>query len=201
MIQDALDQLNARARALGCDIRLGPPAPSVPETILGAPIDPDLRDLLQRHDSVQIRGDAFALFVYGVTGPETIEWSSRGLRSMADDGYVYPFDGLISFAQYAYQASYLCCVPALAGPNGSQPVLYIDTHEAPYAMPVSSSVERILFVLARYLEMRATGLDRTFPHEVPEIVREDRRLVDLALSGAFEPWIGEERDWLKAITA
>jgi hypothetical protein len=201
MILDALDQLTAGARALGCDVHLGPPAPSVPETILGAPVDPDLRDLLQRHDSVQIRGDAFALFVYGVAGLETIEWSSRGLRSMADDGIAYPFDGLISFAQYAYQASYLCCVPALAGPDGSQPVLYVDTHEAPYGMPVASSVERTVLVLARYVEILATGLDRTFPREIPEIVRADRRLVDRAAAGAFEPWIGAERDWLKGITA
>lgn len=197
---DALDQLTVRARALGCDVRLGPPAPSVPETILGAPIDPDLRDLLQRHDTVQIRGDRFALFVYGVAGPETIEWSSRGLRSLADDGNGYPFNGLISFAQYAYQASYLCCAPALAGPDGSQPVLYVDTHEAPYGMPIASSVKQIVLVLARYLEMQAMGLDRTFPHEVPELVRADRRLVDLAVAGAFEPWIGGERHWLKAIT-
>lgn len=200
-MQNALDQLTARARALGCDVRLGTPAVGVPANVLGTPLDPDLHDLLKRHEHVRVSGDAFGLFIYGVTGPETIESSTRGLRSMADDGHVYPFGGLISFAQYGYQASYLCCVPALAAPDGRQPVLYVDTYETPWAMPMASSVERTLIVLARYLEMRAAGLDRTFPREVPEIIREDRQLVELARSGAFEPWVGGERDWTAALIA
>lgn len=198
-MQDALDQLAERARALGCTVRFAPPAVSVPETILGSPLDPGLGDLMRCHDAVEIRGHAFALFVYGLAGSETIEWSTRGLRSLALDGHEYPFDGLVAFAQYGYQASYLCCVPALAGSDGSQPVLYIDTHEVPYAIPLASSVERLVLLLARYLELRATGLDRIFPGEVPELARVDGRLVELAKAGAFEPWLRGDRDWMRAL--
>jgi len=200
MLHSALDQLTEAARALGCAVRFGAPE-RVPATLLGAPVDPGLRDLLELHGPLEIHGGAFGLFVYGVTGAETIEWRTRGLRRMADDGHVYPFDGLVAFAQYGHQASYLCCVPALAGPDGCQPVLWVDTHEEPYGLPIASSVERCVGVLARYLEARTRTPDVTFPRDVPALVRADRRLVEHARAGAFDAWLGGERDWLAAITA
>lgn len=196
MIADALARLVARARARGCGVQLAPAAENVPEVVAGAPLDPDLRELLRRHDGVRIHGDAFALFVYGFGGVETIAWSTAGLRSLASE-VRYPFDELVSFAQVGYQASYLCCVPALAAADGHQPVLYVDTHEEPWAMPVASSVERAFDALARNLEHG----DRVFPREALASLRADAELVALARSGAFDAWVAAERAWLDALVA
>lgn len=203
---EGFSSLLAVVRGPGWTVRLGPPASQVPATILGAPLDRELAGLLAQHDGVQIWGDPFALFVRGLSGPESIEQDNTGLRRL-DVGQPYPFDGLVSFAQVAYKASYLACVPALADGAGRQPVVYLDTHEDPWAVPVASGVDRALGLLARYLEFAAAqgpdGLtDVLFPWHVPHFVRDDAPLVTLAASGAFDPWLGIEpaaREWVESI--
>jgi hypothetical protein len=198
----AIEGLVSSARALGCDVRLDAQSAALPQRILDATLDPDLGEIFESHDGIRISGEIFALFVYGTSGPETLEWSTRGLRSMQEE-LAYPLERLVSFAQVGYQASYLCCVPDLASGDDRQPVLYVDVNEAPWAVPVASTVARVFELLTKYLDLRARGFERTFPREVPELVREDARLVELARKGAFDRWLADQsaRKWLEAVVA
>lgn len=192
-----LDRLLRAATGLGCKVDAKAPASNVPAAVLGSSLDPELRALLEQHDGIGIRGDRFSLFVHGVTGNNTVEWATRGLCSLAGD-FAYPFGDLVEIAQWGHQASYLCCVATLADDEGRQPVLWIDTHENPYALPVGSSVNRTVDLLGRYVDQLAAS-ERTFPWEVADLIRTDAALVELARGGAFDPWLGsdEARRWTR----
>jgi hypothetical protein len=85
-------------------------------------------------------------------------------------------------------------VPALASPEGLQPVVFLDPYEAIYALPVASDVNRFFETCSRHVEMmvedpeyQATGVSIIgFPWRTPELIAKDRVLVDMIKQGRFE---------------
>lgn len=163
------DAMVAEARRLSFAVQLGPPASAVPDVLCGAPIDAELAALLRQHDGARLRGHPFAVFVRGIAGPESIEWSNRGLRAIED--VAFPFHDLVAFAQVGYQASYLACLPAHADRMGRQPVVYLDTHDTPSAVPLAASIDGAFASIARYLAQARVAddlIDLVFPDAVIE---------------------------------
>lgn len=189
----ALQRVSAR---FGITTDFGPPPPNVPETMIDAPLDPELRPLYQMYDGMHWRAPDFDLRIYPLTGPDALEWRNLSQRRSPDD-YVpaYPFDSLIIYAQYCLRASYLATIPALADQSGCQPVLYVDTHETVWAVPIASTVDGAFALISRYLEDTVARYGRggvsevQFPLDIPGLVANDAALVTRVKSGAFAKWI------------
>lgn len=102
-------------------------------------------------------------------------------------------------------------LPGLADAEGLQPVVRVDTHEEPYALPVASNVDAFFAVYSRYLEALVAHPDYaqegsaalTFPRGVPHLLAQDTRLVELMRSGCCEPLLGtdENRAWVARVVA
>lgn len=201
-----LDRVLAIARELEWKVWVGPPSPEVPATILGAGLDPELRGVLSRHDGIKIWGDPFALFIRGLGGEETVEHDNESLRRMNPDD-PFPFDRVLTFAQWGYQASYLACVPDRAGHDGRQPVVYLDTHEAAWAVPIASSVGAAFHLAAEFVER---GLEHPeviagmiFPWDVAELARKDRWLIEMVDAEAFDSLLGGQEaalEWIATLS-
>jgi hypothetical protein len=185
----------------------GPRRTRVPKTVLGQPLEPTLRALYREHDGVWWSAPEFSLRVYPLEGPDALESNNAGLRRSGGD-YVppYPFEDLLAFAQYGRQASYLATVPSLADDAGRQPVLYLDTHEDPWAVPVASTADRAFELLSLYIEEAIKRLGRAglteivFPLDVPDLISADAVLSAMVASKAFEVWTrGDQsiRKWIQ----
>lgn len=103
-------------------------------------------------------------------------------------------------------------LPTLADENMCQPVVRVDTYEAPFALPIASDIDRFFELYSRYLEQLAAtpgykeDVVLTFPWDVPHLLARDRRLVELIRSGAFEPLLSPAaradesvQQWLRQI--
>jgi hypothetical protein len=191
----AFDAFNGECRRLGIAASLGEPASVVPALVLGQPVDPCLAALYAAHDGARWSASDFALSIYPLAGPDSLEWRNESLRRSADDfSPPYPFGELILFAQYGLQASHLALAPALADDGGRQPVLYLDLHEEPWAVPVASDLDQLFALLARYLD-RAMGPaspgeggieELNFPFDIGDLVGSDSALVERVKAGEFE---------------
>jgi hypothetical protein len=75
-----------------------------------------------------------------------------------------------------------------------QPVVKVDMHEEPYAVPLASTVDRFFDTYSRYLEVLVAEPDyeefgpavRTFPWQVPELIARDQPLVESLQAGRFD---------------
>jgi hypothetical protein len=193
---------------LGISADFGPPPAAVPQTILGAPLDPDLRALYQANDGMHWAAPDFDLRIYPLTGPDALEWRNLSERRSSGD-YVppYPFDSLVIFAQYGLRASYLASIPTQADQAGHQTVLYVDLHETVWAVPIASSVDRTFALIGNYLEESVARYGRSglievqFPLDVPSLVANDAELVDRVKTGALAEWIRGDvsiQEWLRS---
>lgn len=210
MTRTGFEALRAACERLLIPADFGPPRADAPESVLGRPLEPALRALYREHDGVWWSAPGFSLRVYPLDGPDALEWRNEGLRrSGADYAPPYPFDDLLAFAQYGRQASYLATVPALADGSGRQPVLYLDTNEDPWAVPVASSVDAAFALLSRYLDrstarLGLAGLDEAgFPFDALELVAADAPLRGKAASGGFDAWTRGDpsvREWVRSLT-
>ncbi|KFA89861.1 hypothetical protein Q664_32510 [Archangium violaceum Cb vi76] len=72
-----------------------------------------------------------------------------------------PFRGLLVFAKEQALAYYFATVPGLADEQGIQPVVWIDTYEDLYALPIASSIDRFFDTYSHSLERQV------------ELIRED----------------------------
>ena len=85
-------------------------------------------------------------------------------------------------------------VPRLADAWGRQPVVRVDTYEAPDVMPVASNVDRFFDSYSRFLEtfvadprnQEAGDTDLFFPWDSTDILARDERLVELMRAGSFD---------------
>lgn len=204
----ALQQTCARLKIVA---DFGPAAATVPDTLLGAPLDPELRALYLAHDGIRWSASDFYLRIYPLTGPDAIEWRNISQRRSPDD-YVppYPFDSIIVFAQYGLRASYLATIPVLADKTGHQPVLYVDAHETVWAVPIASSVDRAFALISSYLEGaiaqygRSGLVEAQFPLGMPRLVASDTALVARIKAGVFSKWIGEDvfvQGWIDTMSS
>jgi hypothetical protein len=106
-------------------------------------------------------------------------------------------------------------VPTLAGTDETQPIVYLDSYESIYALPVASSLDRFFETYSRYLELLVndpayeSGGEHyiDFPWEVPELLGGDQFLKEMLSSGAFDKWmlpgdVGNEeaiRKWVSRV--
>jgi hypothetical protein len=206
-IGTGFETLRRNCDRLSISATFGSPQTEVPSTILGQPLEQTLRALYHEHRSVCWSSPEFSLTIYPLEGPDALEWRNVSLRhSGADYMPPYPFDDLLAFAQYGHQASYLATVPALASKDGEQPVLYVDTHEDPWAVPIGYSVDATFALLSHYIDHRATkqlgrvGLvEINFPLDIPDLISTDAVLSELVVSKEFEAWTrGDEsiHEWI-----
>ncbi len=201
-----LSRLLQVCRKHGFSLELSPPetsAPSAGEPFLGAPFDPMLA-ATYAHLGGGVLGD----FVLYKPGPQEygLARTNEGMRR--DD--VEPFRSSLIFGQEPSLAYYYATVPKLADAQGTQPVIYIDTHDQMFVLPVASSVDRFFDVLSRYLEAVAVDpqyveeshSSRSFPWDVPELIARDEPLVQMVEAHRFDFLLKDDehtRGWLARV--
>ncbi|WP_224244528.1 hypothetical protein [Hyalangium gracile] len=120
---------------------------------------------------------------------DLVPWNER----LREDG-AEPFRSCLVFGEKTGFSYYLGTVPTLANAHALQPVVYIDGHEAPFAIPVASSVDRFFDTYSRYLERMAVDLEYVhtgspallFPWSTPELVASDAPLIAQVRAGRFD---------------
>jgi len=126
---------------------LGSPAPVAGESVAGLPCDPVLADVHAQVGKVVLK-DGFLLFSGNEDGGAVLESENNEWRQQ----WPVPFKGLLVFAKEPGLAYYFATVPTLADDQGIQPVVWVDTYEDLYAMPIASSVDRFFDTYSRALE-------------------------------------------------
>lgn len=85
-------------------------------------------------------------------------------------------------------------VPELVNPEGFQPVVFLDSYEDIYALPIASNVNRFFDTFSRYLEIMVADPDYQvgraprvgFPYGIPELIAKDKPLVGMIKEGRFD---------------
>jgi hypothetical protein len=195
-------------RNLGLSLEHEPPrqpALTARESVAGLPLDSLLATV---HSQVGYVGleEGFVLLRAGdVRHSDLLRVNERWRRDHAD-----PFGSLLVFGKEDMLAYHYATVPRLADARGLQPVVKVDMHEEPYAVPLASTVDRFFDTYSRYLEVLVAEPDyeelgpavRTFPWQVPEIIARDRPLVEMLQAGHFDflmPKNEETRSWVAMI--
>ena len=121
-----------------------------------------------------------------------------------------PFRSLLVFAKEEALAIYYATVPSLAEETGAQPVVVVNVHEEPYALPIASNIDRFFEVYSRYLDtiMKDPNYEEqgpavlAFPWGVTEFIARDRPLVERLRVGHFDslmPKDEETREWVAQV--
>jgi hypothetical protein len=184
------------------------PAPAAGSLVAGLPLDPVLAAVYTRVDFIGIK-EGFELFR---TQP------TRWLELLRDNedwrrDRPAPFDALLVFGKESALATYYATVPALADAAGRQPVVEVDIHEEPYAIPLASDVDHFFDTYSRYWEALIAEPDYveegpgalTFPFGVPELAARDEALVRMLGEGRFD-FLGVQKDrsireWIQKVRA
>jgi hypothetical protein len=185
-----LDRLIAICKQHSLPLRLSPPVKTAPkpgDSILGAPVDPQLVAVYQRMSGGEL--GPLSLYSPGSDWNHLIPWNER-LREFD----IIEFRSSLIFGEKTGFALYFATVPQLANPQGLQPVIYIEAMEFPSAVPVASSVDRFFDIYSRYLELMVVdpeylygGVpDVIFPWSVGQLIASDEPLVRLAQAGRFD---------------
>jgi hypothetical protein len=208
IIGAGFEAFSEQCRRLGIAATLAPASRAAPSSVLGQPLEPTLVSLYAAHDGTWWFAPEFELRVYPLAGPDALEWRNHSLRRSAHEHVPpYPFDEMLVFAQYGAQADRLATIPALADAAGRQPVIYLDLHEDPWAVPVASSVDGVFDLLAQYIDRATTSLGRAglveidFPLDVGDLIAADDSLRAMIASGSFEGLIRGDssiREWMSA---
>jgi hypothetical protein len=130
------------------------------------------------------------------------EWQESWQEQLALPLFVFGGEPLL--------AHHYAMVPGLANEQGVQPVVRVNTHEEPFALPISSSVDRLFTLYSRYLEalVATPGHEDEgsavllFPWDVPWLLASDERLVELIRAGRFDPIMkkdGSTVEWLSQL--
>ncbi|HSP81626.1 MAG TPA: hypothetical protein VLQ93_24110, partial [Myxococcaceae bacterium] len=187
-----LERLVEVCRGKGHPMKQEPPltpAPVAGRPVAGLPLDPLLAAVHARVGYLWVRDGFFLLPARDGWRPDLAGVNERWRRNWPE-----PFRSLVVFAQDDRMAYVYATVPSLATASGSQPVVWVDTYEDLYALPVASDVDRFLEAYSRYLELpeqpgeyEEGGLPaRLFPWDVPEIIARDGALMTMLSAGHFD---------------
>lgn len=173
---------------------------TVGQSVAGHSLDPMLAAFYSRSGNARFANDIYLLRVNDNENQleETNQWW-RGSYQQDLGLTVFVFGGEASLAYY------LATVPGLADAEGNQPVVWVDTYEEGYALPLAANLDRFFDLYARYLEALVAHEDYAgrgsaalgFPWGIPHLVARDERLVQLIEEGRFDfPQVGHaSRTW------
>jgi hypothetical protein len=175
------------------------------EPVAGLPLDSLLAAVHAQVGYVGLEEGFVLLRAGDARQSELLRVNERWRRAQAG-----PFDALLVFGKEDMLAYHYATVPHLADARGLQPVVKVDMHEEPYAVPLASNVDRFFDTYSRYLEILVAEPDyeefgpavRTFPWQVPELIAQDQPLVESLQAGHFDfllPKDEETRSWVAMI--
>lgn len=201
-----LDRLLSVCQRLGLRQVIHPPGSRPPEPgalVEGTPLDPMLTSFYARMSKAILAAD--------VAGVSILQWDdsvnalAERNREMRASWQGDLFARFVVFAGTPFLAHYFATVPALMDAGGYQPVVWVDSYEEGYALPLASNVDRFFDLYASYLEALVAHEDYAergsaalgFPWKVPHLVARDERLVQLIEEGRFDfPQAGHDaRTW------
>lgn len=202
-----LERLISICQKLELGSRTKPPSRAPPvagSQVAGLPMDPVLAAVYAQVSQATFptKIDGFVL-IGDKEGEFGLEMNNKEWNRTWQGDFSLP---LFLFAGEPFLAYYYATVPALADEQGFQPVVYVDTYEIPYALPLASNVDRFFDLYARYLEALvaspgydpSNGTGLVFPWAVPHLLRDDTKLMELVRSEAFNPLATtkEARSWV-----
>ena len=205
-----LGRLLAVCRRLALRVKTSAPVHDSPQAgalLAGLPFDPILAAVYVRFSHA-----AFATDVAGII----LRHCDGGGRTLATDntwwGESYRNQLALPtfiFAGEALAASHYATIPELADAQGHQPVVKVDVHERPYALPVASTVDHLFEAYSHYLEaLLALPHARDegdalllFPRDVPHIIGRDAQLVASIRAGRFDRLMpgADEQAWARMV--
>ena len=200
-----LDRLISVCQRHALPLKLSPPyslPPTRGESVLGAPVDPQLAAVYRRLGASEF-GE---LALYGPTpGEDGLIATNEWLRK-ADAPEIQ--SSLIFGCETGF-ALYYGTVPHLADPQGLQPVVHVNAYEF-YAIPVASNVDRFFEAYSRYLELMVVDVEYIhhgiasihFPSAVIPFIAQDKPLMDSIRAGRFDFMTNNFRDgiqWLQEL--
>ncbi len=152
-------------------------------------MDPLLATVYKRIGRLAFRHDFFSIARF--------DDQVNGLRYLNDlhlPRWPEPWHSLLVFGKEDALAYFFATVPLLSDTQGIQPVVWVDSYEDIYAIPVASSVDRFFDTFSRYLELifqtpeykDDTDVRPNFPWGTPELLRGDQKLVGLLREGRFD---------------
>ena len=136
---------------------------------------------------------------------DLVPWNGR----LREDGAVQ-FTASLIFSWEKGFSLYYGTVPRLADAQGIQPVVHIDDYEAPYAVPIASSVDRFFDLYCRYLERVAADPEYIhhgvsvlhFPWALVDLIARDEPLMARIRAGSFDFLTNNQRaaiDWIQKL--
>lgn len=185
-------------------------APAAGTQVGELPMDPMLAAFYARWEQASFATDVAGIITSrGDDSDEGLEQDNARWR--ADYQSRVPMS-LLLFAGEPLLAYRYAAVPELADAQGRQPVVHVDTYEpgGPFALPVASTVDRFFGAYSQFLEEMAVLLrsrerhevDFVFPLDVPHVMAQDKRLVELIRAGRFDTVMPQDdsiRQWVTAI--
>jgi hypothetical protein len=203
-----VNRLIAVCRQRSLSLKLSPPLASAPkegEAVFGESFDPQLAAIYQRLGASEF-------------GPLTLYGPSSEREGLIPrNEWLRAYDGVHLQSSHVFGwetgfAYYYGTVPRLADSQGLQPVIYIDDHEAKYAVPVASSVDRFFDAYSHYLELMAVDSEYVhhgvsvinFPWSMAQVIARDTPLMEQVFAGRFDFLTNGYRDaldWLQQLRA
>jgi hypothetical protein len=162
------------------------------ELLAGMPVDPLLAAVCERLGGLVLGSDIHVLMRCDDKVDRILVENKEWQGYFPSDSWPDHFQALMIFGGemlYRYAT-----VPALASLEGHQPVVFLDPYEAIYALPVASDIDRFFETCSRYVEImvedpeyQASGSSYIgFPWRTPELIAQDRPLVEMIKEGRFE---------------
>jgi len=203
-----LDRLRALLDGFGVERALLPPslaAPAEGDPVLGVPFDPQLATLYRLTNGGKL-GD---LILYSFS-PDS-NWDLVGSNTFTREvrrGNPFWTDEVIYFATESGEPYRFAVVPALANPEGVQPVVYLFEVDGVRLYPLASSVDKLFDLWARFCEPRLekygrldswmVGIDDfSFILNEPRLVAQDEALVLMIQAGRFDRLMEQHPNSLK----
>ncbi len=192
-----LERLLDVCQRLKLGLKTTPPARTLRKAgslLEGVPFDPVLADVYARLGHAAFATNAMGWVLTRSTDEahdleeRNKQWRRRWWEELGAPMLI--FGGDMGLA-YTYAT-----VPGLAGEQGRQPVVRVDTHEPePDVMPVASDVDHFFDSYSRYLEalvahpryQKYGETELIFPWDATGILARDERLVEMMRAGRFEP--------------
>jgi hypothetical protein len=147
-----LERLMAVCQKNGIPMDAQPPARAPPragERMCGLPFDPLLAAVYARSARVAFGGTLEGFYLNRADDSKDLIAHNEEVREFWPEAFRV---SLVVFAGESALAYYFATVPSLADDKGIQPVVWVDTYEDLYAMPIASSVDRFFDTYSRALE-------------------------------------------------
>jgi len=210
-----LERLIAICQSFLLGVNVDPPARHPAEAgalVEGLPFDPVLAAVYARLGDAALGTRLGGISI--LSADDESDGRAESNRLWREQGQKEVALPLFLFAAEPGTAYYYATVPSLADERRYQPVV----HVADYALddymtlPIASDVDRFFNTYARYLEALVAHpafpqegeVALTFPWDVPELIREDARLVSLIRAGRFDSVMKADdsvRRWLDRVLA